>query len=232
MTALLRQRHDVNASPGRRGVLVCDDHPISAAALAAWLEDTPGLEVVGSAASFGELLEMYGEHSPAVVVMDLALPDVDGIEATHRLRRIDPDVRVVMYSGHIERRLVLDALRAGACGFLPKGTSGTRMVECLRAAAAGESALAGEAADAVIRHSVGGEHAGELTGRQVEVLEAAASGMSRKEIAGALHISFATVRSHLEAVYSRLGVHNVASAVAKGRALGILTDPVPRRRTG
>jgi DNA-binding NarL/FixJ family response regulator len=219
-------------STARRGVVVCDDHPISAQALAAWLNDTPDLEVVGSAATFDELVELNERLRPLIVVMDLALPDLDGIAATERLRAIDPEVRVVMFSGHTERRLVLGALRAGACGFLPKGTSGARLVECLRAAAAGESALAGAAADAVISHSVGGTgDVGELTSRQIEVLEAAASGMTRRQIASSLHISFATVRTHLEAIYARLGAHNISSAVAEARSRGILTDAAPLHRT-
>jgi DNA-binding NarL/FixJ family response regulator len=187
-------------------VLLAEDHAVVRGGLLQLLGDIDGFEVVGAAAGGEEAVKLAAEHKPDVVLMDLEMPGIDGIEATRRIRGADPEVNVVVLTAFSDRRRILDAIDAGAVGYLLKDAEPEELIRGLQAAARGESPLAPKAAQALVAARAEQQSDPELTPREREVLALLADGLPNKLIARRLDISEKTVKAHLTNIFQRIGV--------------------------
>jgi DNA-binding NarL/FixJ family response regulator len=191
-------------------VLLADDHQLVRSGLAALLAGSDDIEVVGTAANGAEAVEMARSFSPDVVLMDLVMPVMDGVEATRRLVAEQPSVAVVVLTSFSDQERILAALDAGAIGYLLKDVEPAELVRGVRAAARGESPLHPKAARSLLSsrtESRPPERTNvELTPREAQVLNLLRQGLANKQIARSLGISQATVKAHLTSVFQRIGV--------------------------
>jgi DNA-binding NarL/FixJ family response regulator len=212
-------------------VVVVDDHQIVREGLASLLGALDGLEVVGTAADGRDAVHVAAETEPDVVVMDIQMPRLDGIEATRMITGRQPDVRVVMLTMNEDDETVLAAIRAGASGYLLKGSGAEEVHHAVRAAAAGGmvfgAALAGRVAayfsGAVLRTEEPDPFP-ELTDRERDVLRLLAAGRSNDQIAGELFVSNKTVRNAVSGIYAKLHAAGRAEAIIKAREAGYGRD--------
>lgn len=202
-------------------VLLVDDHPVVRSGVRAVLSADPGIAVIGEAGSGEEALVLCRALRPNVVLCDLRLGDgLDGVATTAALRDLDPAPAVIILTTYDNDHDILRAVEAGAAGYLLKDVSPATIVASLHEAAAGRLVLAPEMAQRVltsmrtIRPS--------LSAREAEVLRLVADGLSNRDIARALFLTAATVKSHLVHIYTKLDVDSRTQAVARGRELGII----------
>ncbi|GLX22124.1 MULTISPECIES: response regulator transcription factor [Streptomyces] len=211
-------------------VLIVDDHPLFREGLRAALESTRGAVVVAEAETGGEVPDAVDRHRPDVVVMDLSLPDVSGIEATRRLAGTHPGLPVLMLTMSDDDGSLLAALQAGARGYVVKGAGSEEVLHALRTVAAGGAVIGSEIAARLSELLAGGRRrdAGQLfpslTSREVEVLELIARGHDNRRIARELVLSEKTVRNHITHVFEKLQVTSRAEAVARARDAGLGGD--------
>ena len=206
-------------------IVVADDQRAVREALATVLDTEPGLEVVGLAADGEQAVELAHRFSPEVVLMDLRMPNVDGVTATRRLAAELPDVKVVVLTTFADDASILAALEAGASGFLTKDAGRDQIALAVRSAAAGQAVLDPTAHASLLRAAsspvavaspVSGEPASlpdDLTPREADVLRAIAAGHSNAEIATELFISEATVKSHINHLFAKIRARSRAEAV-------------------
>ncbi|MEZ5093126.1 response regulator transcription factor [Nocardioides sp.] len=209
-------------------VLVADDHPAFRRGLELMLADVEDLEVVGLAETGAEAVELASALAPDVLLMDLRMPDLDGIEATRRLTRsgAGAGVAVVVLTMFEDDDSVFAAMRAGARGYLLKGADQEEIVRAIGAAAAGEAIFGREIAARIIEHFARGAGSSaavfpSLTGREREVLEMVARGKGNATIAHELMISLKTVRNHVSNIFVKLQVPDRAAAIVKAREEGL-----------
>ncbi|MEU9982474.1 response regulator transcription factor [Streptomyces sp. NPDC050856] len=201
-------------------VLLCDDHAVVRAGLLALLGSEPGIEVVGEAGSGEEALAMAAKLRPDVVLMDLQLgAGIDGVEATRRIAA--PDVRVLVLTTYDTDADITRAIGAGATGYLLKAERPEELFTAIHAAAQGRTALSAPVAGRV-RDRMRGAAGPTLTDRERDILGQLARGLGNREIARALFISEATVKTHLGRVYTKLGVDTRAGAVAVAKEQRLL----------
>lgn len=215
----------MSASPRPR-VVVVDDHELFRGGLVGLLGDH-GVEVVGEASMAVPGIEIVLERKPDVVLMDLNMPGMSGIEATQRLAAAAPHTRIVVLTVVADERNVVEALRAGALGYLPKDAPIAQIVEAIRAAARGESLIAPRVAGYLVhrlRRAPIEEvaDAADLTPRELEILELMARGMGNSEIGKALHLSQHTVKNHVSSVLRKLQVKNRSQAVVRAVRRGLV----------
>jgi DNA-binding NarL/FixJ family response regulator len=187
-------------------VLVVDDHPVLRGGLAELLGQADGVELAGLAADGTAGVELALDERPDVVLMDLEMPGVDGIEATRRIRSSLPETQVVVLTSFSDRDRILAALDAGAAGYLLKDAEPEELLRGVHAAAAGDAPLAPRAASALLEERRETRPSAELTPREREVLLMVAEGLPNKLIARRLEISEGTVKAHLTRVFERIGV--------------------------
>jgi DNA-binding NarL/FixJ family response regulator len=187
-------------------VLIAEDHAVVRGGLLQLLGGADGIEVVGAASDGAEAVELAAAEEPDVVLMDLEMPGVDGIEATRRIRAVDDPPNVVVLTAFSDRQRILDAIDAGAVGYLLKDAEPEDLIRGLEAAARGESPLDPKAAQALVAARAQQGGAPELTPREREVLALLAEGLPNKLIARRLEISEKTVKAHLTNVFQRIGV--------------------------
>jgi DNA-binding NarL/FixJ family response regulator len=207
-------------------VLVSDDHPAFRRGLELMLADVDDVELVGEAETGARAVELAAELAPDVVLMDLRMPDLDGIEATRRIVRQVPAPAVVVLTMFEDDDSVFAAMRAGARGYLLKGAEQDEIVRAVHAAAAGEAIFGPTVATRVIAHfSSGAGSTGaafpSLTEREREVLEMIAAGKGNATIAHELLISLKTVRNHVSNIFTKLQVPDRSSAIVKARQAGL-----------
>jgi DNA-binding NarL/FixJ family response regulator len=200
-------------------VMLVDDHRLVREGLATLLVAAGDIEVVGTAADGAGVVSAAAACEPDVVLMDLSMPEVDGVEATKRLLAERPDVRVVALTSFAEQRQVADALAAGAVGYLLKDTAPDALFDAVRAAHAGHAPLDPRVATALLpsRSAPSPAAAAGLSAREEEVLRLAAKGLANKQIARSLGISEHTVKIHLGNVFRRIGVNDRTSAALWAR---------------
>jgi DNA-binding NarL/FixJ family response regulator len=207
-------------------ILIADDHPAFRRGLELMITDVEDLEVVGLAATGLSAVELSSELAPDVVLMDLRMPDLDGIEATRRITRASPETAVVVLTMFEDDDSVFAAMRAGACGYLLKGADQDEIVRAVRAAAAGEAIFGPEVAARVIHHFARGAGSTaaafpSLTEREREVLELVAAGKGNATIAHELMINLKTVRNHVSNIFTKLQVSDRSAAIVKAREAGL-----------
>ncbi|MBB2744588.1 UNVERIFIED_ORG: DNA-binding NarL/FixJ family response regulator [Microbispora rosea subsp. rosea] len=204
-------------------VLVVDDQQLMREGLVALLDLVDHVEVVGDAGNGEEALSLVAELRPDVVLMDLRMPVMDGVEATRRISREYPEVAVVVLTTYDDDRSVDSALLAGACGYLTKDAGRAEIAAALRSAAAGQStfsaAVSRRLVDALSRAAPPPVAAcpDGLTVREVEVLRLVAGGLSNAEIGSALFIAETTVKTHINNAFAKIGVRNRTAAAAYAR---------------
>jgi len=193
-------------------VLVCDDHAVVRAGLDQLIRTFDDVEVVAAAGGGEEALAAIAEHGADVVLMDLEMPDPDGIETTRRVCRLHPDVAVVILTSFSDRARILLALEAGAVGYLLKDATPAELESGIRAAARGESPLHPRAARALLSAGVRPDAGDGLSAREREVLALVAEGLPNKLIARRLEISEKTVKAHLTSIFRTIGVDDRTQA--------------------
>jgi DNA-binding NarL/FixJ family response regulator len=207
-------------------VLLADDHALVRAGMRSLLNAMAEVEVVGEAASGEEALELAGRERPDIVLMDIAMKGMSGLDAAARLRERLPQVRVVILSMHAGEEYVLKALRAGAVGYLLKDAATGELELALRSVMRGESWFSPAVSRQVVEgyvQRVGGEAVADtLTARQREVLKLVAGGKSTKEIAYELKLSVKTVETHRAQIMERLGIRDVAGLVRYALRTGLV----------
>jgi DNA-binding NarL/FixJ family response regulator len=199
-------------------VLSVDDHPLMREGIAAIINSRPDMMIVAQAAAGSEAVEMYGLHRPDVVLMDLRLPDMSGIDALVRIRAEFGDARVIMlttFEGDVE---IHRALKAGARGYLLKSSPPNELVETIRHVHAGKKGIPPHIAAHLAEH-MGDEY---LTEREVEVLRCVAEGNRNRDIAEKLFISEETVKVHVKHIMDKLGASDRTQAVAIALRRGII----------
>ena len=207
-------------------LLIVDDHPAFRRGLELMLSDVDDIEVVAQAASGEEAVKLAAQATPDVVLMDLRMPGLDGIESTRRLKRLHSSLSVVVLTMFEDDASVFAAMRAGARGYVLKGADQDEIERAVRAAAAGEAIFGPAIADRVLLHfAQGGEHPRatfpSLTQREREVLSLIANGKGNAAIAHELGINLKTVRNHVSNVFTKLHVSDRASAIVKARESGM-----------
>ena len=203
-------------------LVVADDHPIVRGGIVALLAAEPDVEVVAEAADGHEAVAAALEHRPSVVLTDLRMPNLDGVGAIEAIRADWPDAAIVVLTTYDTDEAIVRAIEAGAAGYLLKDAPSDDLVDAVRRAAAGETVLAPPVAKRLVER-VRDPQAGALSLREIEVLRGVASGNTNAAIAAELHISQATVKTHLLHIYDKLGVSDRAAAVAVAYESGVLS---------
>ena len=204
-------------------VLIVDDHAVVRKGLRSFLELDADLKIVGEAADGAAALRMAQASRPDVVLMDLLMPVMDGVAATSAIRHELPDTEVIALTSVLEESLVIQAIQAGAIGYLLKDTDAPKLRQAIKAAAAGEVQLS-PAAAAMLMHKVKAPRSPEtLTERETEVLRQLARGKSNKEIANTLFISETTVKTHVKNIMQKLGVPSRTHAALYAARIGLVS---------
>jgi DNA-binding NarL/FixJ family response regulator len=222
-------------------VLAVDDQRVVREGLAMLLGLLPDVEVVGTAADGEQALALAGELRPDVILMDLRMPRVDGVEATRRLRASYPEIKVVVLTTYADDRSVIDALRAGALGYLTKDAGADEIRQALQRVASGQAsldpavqmhlveAIATSTATAAADTAPAAELPDGLTPREAEVLGLIGAGLSNTEIAAQLFVSEATVKSHVNHMLPKIGARDRAQAVGYAYRHGLVPPGAVRR---
>lgn len=206
-------------------LLVVDDHAVVRAGLERLLANFDDVELVATAADGEEAVALSAELEPDVVLMDLAMPVLDGIEATRRIVAARPETHVVVLTSFTDRVGILGALDAGAVGYLLKDADPDELMRGIRAAARGEAPLAPRAAKEVLTARTEQRPAEQLTERERNVLKLIAAGLPNKQIARSLGISEKTVKGHVTSVFRRIGVDDRTQAALWARQHGLVDEP-------
>ncbi len=210
-------------------ILLADDHEIVRCGLKAIIETRPDLEVIGEAGNGREAVSMVDELRPHIVIMDITMPDLNGLEATRQIKDKHPAIRIIALSMHHNKRFVVDMLKAGVSGYISKATVHNDLLLAIGAAMAGEvylsSKITGIVAEDYITGQAGGEAvpASVLSPREREVLQLIAEGKSTKEIALHLHVSVKTIESTRRQIMNKLNIFNVADLTKYAISEGLTT---------
>ena len=211
-------------------VAIADDHPLLREAMRNVLAQHEDMEVLGEASDGEEAVKLSSELKPDVVVMDIVMPKLNGIEATRQIRKISPTTAVLVLTAYDDDRYVIGLLEAGAAGYLLKSARGEALVKAIRAVLAGELVLHPAIIAKIMKYGIriaveGGKPKVEeqLSDREMEILKLAARGMSNKDIAKKLFLSIRTVKAHLSNIFNKMGVASRTEAIVKGVREGWLT---------
>jgi NarL family two-component system response regulator LiaR len=200
-------------------VVIADDHSLVRQGLRRYLELAGDIEIVGEAATGAEVIAEVERQTPDVALLDIRMPDMDGLEAAATIGGKFPDVGVIMLTAYDDRQFVVDAVRAGARGYVLKARDAEHLTQTVRLVAAGnlviDPNLVVVLADELSTAKERDRKAETLTGREVEILQLLAMGHTNRDIAGKLFISPDTVKTHLEHIYQKLGATDRTAAVAE-----------------
>ena len=210
----------LNNQSAKITVLLADDHPLVRQSIRAVLEKQPDIKVVAEAGDGVVAVKLATELKPDVVVMDIGMPKLDGLEATRQIKEVLPEIAVLVLTVHSDEQYILGILQAGAAGYLTKSVYGEEVVQAIRGIVGGEMVLSPSIGQKLIKHAahyptkaVPLEAGEKLSTRELEILEFAARGMSNKEIANSLGLSLRTVKGHLAEIFTKLRVGSRTEAV-------------------
>lgn len=206
-------------------IVIADDHAIVRQGLRVFLSVDPELEVIGEAVNGKQAVELAHRLQPDVVLMDLVMPVLGGVDAITAIRRELPDVEVIALTSVLEDNSVSDAVRAGAIGYLLKDTAADELTKAIKAAAAGQVQLSPKAAQRLMRDMRAPENPDSLTQRETEILKLIGRGLSNKEIALELQIGEKTVRTHVSNVLGKLNVVSRTQAALHAVRIGLVDLP-------
>jgi DNA-binding NarL/FixJ family response regulator len=216
----------------RARVIIADDHELARLGLRTMLVPEPDLDVVGEAATGRETVALADELEPDIVLMDIRMPDLDGLVATRKIKEQHPRTSVLVVTLSEDPDYLLEALRVGAAGYVLKDASRREVVDAVRQVLRGESPLDPKLSAQLIRRlaaqhkpSAGGHGSDELTNRELEVVRLVADGLTNAEIAAALFISTGTVKVHVERIIDKLGVSDRTQAAVRAVELGYISLP-------
>ncbi len=204
-------------------LLLVDDHPVVRDGVAAITETQPDMEVVGEAGDGEEAIDLALELKPDVVLMDLRLPRVTGVEAIRRIRSELPHAHILILTTYDSDESILEGLQAGAEGYLLKGSSRQELLSAIRAVARGESPLPPAVAGRLISRLRSGAAGTELSARELEVLKLVAQGKRNREIADDLFLSEKTVKAHVSSILRKLNAEDRTEAVTIGLRRGLIS---------
>jgi two-component system, NarL family, response regulator LiaR len=204
-------------------VLIADDHDVVRQGLRTYLSADTELEVVGEAADGNEAVRLAHRLRPDVVLMDLLMPELDGIAATQVIRRELPDTEVVALTSVLEDASVVGAVRAGAIGYLLKNSKPQEVRTAIKSAAVGQVQLAPQAAARLMREVAAPEQPEVLSEREIDVLRLLARGLANKEIARDLSIAETTVKTHVSSILGKLGVQSRTQAALYAGRIGLVS---------
>lgn len=199
-------------------VLSVDDHPLLREGIAALIGNQTDMQLVAEASNGREAIELFREHRPDITLMDLQMPDMSGIDAMSSIRGEFPDARIIVLTTHAGDVQVSRALKAGARGYLLKGSLRKELLDTIRAVQAGQRRLSSEVAAEVAEHATDDA----LTPREIDVLRLVAGGNANKEIAAQLSLTEETVKSHVRNILAKLGASDRTHAVAIGLRRGFI----------
>jgi DNA-binding NarL/FixJ family response regulator len=204
-------------------ILVADDHPVVREGLVAILSTQPDFEVVGEATSGREVVRMVDDLHPQVILLDLEMPEMDGVQALQHVHRVHPQVHAIVFTAFDTDERILAAVRAGAKGYLLKGAPREEIFKAVRLASQGESLLQPVVASRLLQHVADSEIIPPaLTRRELDVLHLLAQGQTNKEISTALVISERTAKFHVSAILRKLGAGNRTEAIASAVKHGLI----------
>ncbi len=206
-------------------ILVADDHPMLREGLVAVLSTQPDFEVVGEAADGAEVVRLAGALRPDVILLDLEMPGVDGVEALEGLRDAGSEAHAIVFTAYDTDERILGALRAGARGYLLKGASRQEIFDAVRTVHAGGSLLEPGVTTRLLDHVREGEQREPLTPRELEVLSLISEGLHNSEIAARLFVTERTVKFHVSSILAKLGADNRTEAVAIATRRGLIRMP-------
>jgi NarL family two-component system response regulator LiaR len=221
-------------------VLLADDHAVLREGMRNLLEREKDLEVVGEASDGEKAVKLVSELKPAVVLMDIVMPKLSGIEATKQIKQASPATIILILTAYSDIRYILGLLEAGASGYLLKSARGHEIIGAIRAVCSGESVLDPVVTRKLLERVVGAtkktsdvKERGTLSQREVEILGMASKGMSNKDIADALFLSVRTVKAHLTNIFNKMGVGCRTDAIIKGLKDGYISlDGIPQEESG
>jgi NarL family two-component system response regulator LiaR len=224
----------------RTRILIADDHAVLREGMRNLLEKEKDLEVVGEASDGEEAASLGAELKPDVVLMDIVMPKLSGIEATKLIKQASPATAILVLTAYSDIRYIIGLLEAGACGYLLKSARGCDIVGAIRAVRSGDSVLDPVITRKLLERAMGspagsGEPGakGLLSQREIEVLRLAASGMSNKDIAKQLFVTMRTVKAHLANIFNKIGCGSRTDAIIKGLKEGYITlDDIPSGMEG
>ena len=227
--------------PGPATIVLTDDHDLVRAGLKAMLSGVEGIRVVGEAANGREAVEVCGRLQPDLMLMDVRMPEMDGLAATREVKRRWPWVGVLILTVHENQDYLLEALKAGAAGYVLKDAPRTQLVDSVRSVLGGESALDQKLSTQLLQRLAAelpasakenpgpkpADYTETLTPRETEVLQLLARGLSNQEVSRELVVSVGTAKNHVQHIISKLGVSDRTQAVVRGLEMGIISLPRP-----
>ena len=215
--------------PSKIRILIADDHPLLREALHQVFSSKKGMEVVGEASDGEEAINLASQLKPDIVVMDIMMPKVDGIEASRQIKKVAPNIAILILTAYDDDNYVLGLLEAGAAGYLLKSARGQDLIQAVRAIQAGESVLHPHIVEKLLKRAIlrsaqtDDRKAGDLLSeRETEMLELLATGMSNKEIAERLCLSLRTVKAHMSNIFTKMNVASRSEALVEGLKLGLV----------
>lgn len=213
---------------GEYRVLLADDHALFRAGIRALLDSIRGVHVIAETETGRELIELAQKHKPELAVVDITMPELNGLDALPQLKQVAPDMHIIMLTMHTNEEYVMRALRAGADGYMLKTAAAPELESAIRAISRGDSYLSPSVSKNVIdaclgRSTIQPRTKQLLTPRQREILQLIAEGKTSKEIAIDLKLSFKTVETHRAQLMERLDIHDVAGLVRCAMRLGLIS---------